>query len=50
MSVEQKQLKNLRNRTLDLVRKSAPEKLVRLAMFLHIKVSDELVKKYTKKV
>ena len=50
MSVEQKQLKNLRNRTLDFVKKTTPDKLIRLALFMKIKVPDELVKKYTTKV
>jgi hypothetical protein len=48
MSVEQKQLKNLRNRAFDYIKKSTPETLVKLALFLKIKVPNELIEKYKK--
>jgi len=50
MSVEQKQLKNIRNRTIDFVKKTTPETLIRIALFCKIKVPDEIIKKYTKSV
>jgi hypothetical protein len=49
MSVEEKQIKNLRNRALDFVRVATPEKLIRFAIYLKIKVPNELIIKYTKK-
>jgi len=50
MSVEQKQLKNLRNRILTFIKETTPETLIRVALFLKIKVPDELIKKYTNRV
>lgn len=48
MSVEQKQLKNLRNKIIDLVKKTTPETLIKIAIFCKIKVPDELLKKWLK--
>jgi hypothetical protein len=50
MSVEQKQIKNLRNRTLTFLKETTPETLIRVAIFLKLRVPDELIKKYTKSV
>jgi hypothetical protein len=50
MNIEQKQLRNLRNRTLEFLKTTTPETLIRLALFLKIKVPDELIKKYINSV
>ena len=50
MSLEEKQLKNLRNRTLTFIKETTPDKLIKVALFLKIRVPDELIKKYTKGV
>jgi hypothetical protein len=49
MSIEQKQIKNLRNKTLDLIKKTTPEKLIKIALFCKIKVPNELLNKYMAK-
>ena len=46
MGVDQKQIKNLRNRTIDFIKKTTPEKLIQMAIFLKIKVPDEIIRKY----
>jgi len=50
MSVEEKQLKNLRNRTVTFLKQTTPETLIRVALYLKIKVPNELIKKYTTSV
>jgi hypothetical protein len=46
MSVEQRQLKNLRNKIHDLIKKTTPESLIKFALYCKIKVPDELLRKY----
>ncbi|MCK5601765.1 hypothetical protein KAR91_07855 [Candidatus Pacearchaeota archaeon] len=48
MNTEQKQLKNIRNRVMEFIKKTTPEKLIKVALFLRIKIPKELVDKYTK--
>ncbi len=48
MSVENKQLKNLRNRTITFLKETTPETLVRVAIFLKLKVPDEKRYQYIK--
>jgi len=50
MNIEEKQIKNLRNRTLSFIKQTTPETLIRVALYFKIKVPYELVKKYTKSV
>lgn len=49
MNTEQKQLKNIRNRTMEFIKKTTPEKLIKVALSLRLKVPKNLVDKYTKK-
>ena len=46
MSVEEKQIKHTRNRIIDFIRKTTPEKLIRIAILLKVKVPKELIDKY----
>ncbi len=47
MSLEAKQLKNIRNRIFDYIKTVPPQKLVELAIFCRVKVPDEVLKKYS---
>jgi len=46
MTIENKQLKNIRNRISEFVKTTTPEKLIVLAVRLKIKVPKELMRKY----
>jgi len=46
MSVEENQIRNTRNRLIEFVRKTTPEKLIRVAILLKVKVPKELIEKY----
>jgi len=46
MSIEDKQLKNVRNRAIEFIKQTTPEKLIRLAILLKVKVPKELIDKY----
>ena len=45
-SLEERQLRNIRNRIKELINQKAPEALIRLAIFLRISVPKDLVDKY----
>ena len=46
MSLEENQIKNTRNRLIEFIRKTTPEKLIRVAILLKVKVPKELIDKY----
>jgi len=46
MDLEEKQLKNIRNKVIDFMYKTTPRMLIRVAIFCGIKVPWELYKKY----
>jgi len=46
MTVEKKQVRNIRNRIIEFVKQTTPEKLIVLAVHLKIKVPKELMVKY----
>ena len=46
MELEEKQLKNIRNKVADFIHKTTPAILIRVAIFCGIKVPVEVYKKY----
>lgn len=48
MNVEQRQLKNLRNRIVSFVKQAPPDILIRVALALKVKIPNELIEKYSK--
>lgn len=46
MGLEESQIKNTRNRLIEFIRKTTPEKLIRVAILLKVKVPKELIDKY----
>jgi hypothetical protein len=46
MSVEESQLKNLKNKLINFIHNTTPETLIRLAIFCKIKVPKQLMEKY----
>lgn len=46
MSLEEKQLKNIRNKIIDFIYKTTPTMLIRVAVVCGIKIPKEIYKKY----
>jgi len=46
MVIETSQIKNIKNKLIDFIQKTTPEKLIRLALFCKVKVPKQLIDKY----
>lgn len=46
MDLEEKQLKNIKNKIIDFIHKTTPSMLIRMAVFCGFKVPRELYEKY----
>jgi len=49
MAVEDKQLKNVRNKIIDYIKTVPPQKLVEFAILCKIKIPENIINKYSRK-